>query len=74
MRRILPMRGGISLVSSPGVEGVATTIFAMLRETYRAGNRFVTVEETHRYRNDGYIQLERQEVERRFEGKWVRLA
>lgn len=74
MRRILPMRGGIYLVSSPGVEGVATTIFAMLRETHRAGNRVVTVEETHRYRNDGYIQLERQEVERRFEGKWVRLA
>ncbi len=74
MRRVLSMRGGIYLVSSPGVEGVATTIFAMLRETYRPGKRVVTVEETHRYRSDGYIQLERREVERRFEGNWTRLA
>ncbi|HEU5359914.1 MAG TPA: ATPase, T2SS/T4P/T4SS family [Candidatus Deferrimicrobiaceae bacterium] len=73
-RRVLSMRDGIFLVSSPGPEGVATTIFAMLREAFREGTRVVTVEETHRFRNDGYIQLERQEVERRFGGKWVRLA
>src|SRR3990170_1573525 len=74
LRRVLSMRDGIYLVSSPGAEGVATTIFAMLRETYRGGSRVVTVEETHRFRNDGYVQLERQEVERRFEGRWARLA
>jgi type IV pilus assembly protein PilB len=74
LRRVLSVRDGIYLVSSPGGEGVATTIFAMLRETYRGGSRVVTVEETHRFRNDGYVQLERQEVEGRFGGRWGRLA
>lgn len=73
-RRFLSMRDGLCLVSSPGTEGVATTIFAMLRETYRTGSRVVTVEEIHRFRNDGYIQLERSEVEGRFGGAWARLA
>ena len=73
-RRFLSMRDGLCLVSSPGNEGVATTIFAMLRESYRAGSRVVTVEEIHRFRNDGYLQLERTEVEKRFGGKWARLA
>ena len=73
-RRVLSTRDGIYLVSSPGAEGVATTIFAMLREAFRAGTRVVTVEETHRFRNDGYMQLEREEVEMRFGGKWARLA
>jgi type IV pilus assembly protein PilB len=73
-RRILSMQDGLILVSSPAAEGVATTIYAMLRESYRAGSRVVTVEETHRFRNDGYIQLERHEVEMRFGGKWTRLA
>ena len=73
-RRFLSMRDGLCLVSSPGTEGVATTIFAMLRESYRTGSRVVTVEEIHRFRNDGYIQLERPEAEKRFGGKWARLA
>lgn len=73
-RRILSMRDGMVLVSAPGAEGVATTIFAMLRDAYRSHGRVVTVEEAHRFRNDGYIQLERGEVERRFAGKWMRLA
>ncbi|HSM00789.1 MAG TPA: ATPase, T2SS/T4P/T4SS family [Candidatus Limnocylindria bacterium] len=73
-RRFLSMRDGLYLVSSPGAEGVATTIFAMLRESYRTGSRVVTVEEIHRFRNDGYIQLERPEAEKRFGGKWARLA
>ncbi len=73
-RRLLSMRDGLILVSSPAAEGVATTIYAMLRESYRAGSRVVTVEETHRFRNDGYVQLERHEAEKRFGGKWTRLA
>lgn len=73
-RRFLSMRDGIILVSSPSSEGVATTIYAMLRESYWAGARVVTVEETHRFRNDGYIQLERHEAEKRFGGRWTRLA
>ncbi len=73
-RRILSMRDGMVLVSAPGAEGVATTIFAMLRDAYRSRGRIVTVEETPRFRNDGYIQLERAEVEKRFGGKWMRLA
>jgi type II secretory ATPase GspE/PulE/Tfp pilus assembly ATPase PilB-like protein len=73
-RRVLTMRDGIYIVSSPGTEGVSTTIFAMLRDAYRADSRVVTVEETHHFRNDGYIQLERQDVEKRFGGKWARLA
>jgi type II secretory ATPase GspE/PulE/Tfp pilus assembly ATPase PilB-like protein len=73
-RRVLTIRDGLYVVSSPGTEGVSTTIFAMLREAYRGDSRVVTVEETHHFRNDGYIQLERQDVEKRFRGKWVRLA
>ncbi len=73
-RRLLSSGDGLYLVSSPGDGGVATTIFAMLREAHRPGRRVVTVEETHRFRNDGYIQLERREVERRFGGTWLRLA
>ncbi len=73
-RRFLSMRDGLVLVSSPGTEGVATTIFAMLRESYRTGSRVVTVEEIHRFRNDGYIQLERSEVEERFGETWARLV
>ncbi len=73
-RRVLTMRDGIYVVSSPVAEGVSTTIFAMLREAHRGDSRVVTVEETHHFRNDGYIQLERQDVEKRFGGRWVRLA
>lgn len=73
-RRLLSMQDGLIVVSSPAAEGVATTIYAMLRESYRAGSRVVTVEETHRFRNDGYVQLERHEAEKRFGGKWNRLA
>jgi hypothetical protein len=73
-RRVLTKRDGIYVVSSPGTEGVSTTIFAMLREAYRGDSRVVTVEETHHFRNDGYIQLERQDLEKQFGGKWVRLA
>jgi len=73
-RRLLSSADGLCLVSSPGEGGVATTIFAMLREAHLPGRRVVTVEETHRFRNDGYIQLERREVENRFGGRWGRLA
>ncbi len=73
-RRLLSTRNGLFLVSSPGTGGIATTIFAMLRETFRAGSRVVTVEESHAFRNDGYLQLERQEADRQFGGKWTTLA
>jgi hypothetical protein len=73
-RRLLSPGEGLCVVSSPGDGGVGTTIFALLREAYRPGRRVVTVEETHRFRNDGYIQLERREVEKRFGRKWERLA
>ncbi len=73
-RRLLSLGDGLCLVSSSGDVGVGTTIFAMLREGHRPGRRVVAVEETHRFRNDGYIQLERREVEKRFGRKWGRLA
>lgn len=74
IRRLLSTRKGLYLVSSPGTGGIATTIFAMLRETFRANSRVVTVEESHAFRNDGYLQLERQEADRQFGGKWTSLA
>lgn len=73
-RRMLDLRSGVYLVSSPGTGGVATTIFAMLRDFYGEDDRVVTVEESHSFRNDGYIQLERRDAEIRFRGKWSRLA
>lgn len=73
-RRLLSPGEGLCVVSSPEDGGVGTTIFALLREAHRPGRRVVTVEEAHRFRNDGYIQLERREVEKRLGRKWERLA
>jgi type IV pilus assembly protein PilB len=72
--KILRGRSGLFLVSSPGPEGVATTLFSMLREGYRPGLRTITVEERHRFRNEGYIQLDRRQAEDRYSGDWSRLA
>jgi len=72
--KVLRKGNGLFLVSSPGPEGVATTLFAMLREGYRPGFRAITVEERHRFRNEGYIQLDRRHAEERFSGDWSRLA
>jgi len=72
--KVLRERNGLFLVSSPGPEGVATTLFAMLREQYRPGLRAITVEERHRYRNEGFIQLDRRQAEERFSGDWSCLA
>jgi type II secretory ATPase GspE/PulE/Tfp pilus assembly ATPase PilB-like protein len=73
-RKVLGKGNGLFLVSSPGPEGVATTLFSMLREAYRPGCRVVTVEEQHRFRNEGYIQLERRQAEGQFSRNWSRLA
>jgi type IV pilus assembly protein PilB len=72
--KVLRKGSGLFLVSSPGPEGVATTLFAMLREGQRPGLRTVTVEERHRFRNEGYIQLDRRQASVRFSGDWSRLA
>ena len=72
--KVLRKGNGLFLVSSPGPEGVATTLFAMLREEYRPGLRTITVEERHRFRNEGYIQLDRRQASVRFSGDWSRLA
>ena len=72
--KVLRKGNGLFLVSSPGPEGVATTLFAMLREVYRPGLRTITVEERHRFRNEGYIQLDRRQAEERYSGDWSRLA
>jgi type IV pilus assembly protein PilB len=72
--KVLRKGNGLFLVSSPGAEGVATTLFAMLREEYRPGLRTITVEERHRFRNEGYIQLNRRQTVERFSGNWSRLA
>jgi type IV pilus assembly protein PilB len=73
-RKMLRMRNGMYIVSSPGAEGVATTLFAMLREALGPGRRVVTVEERHRFRDEGYIQLERRQAEGQFGRNWHRLA
>ncbi|PJB30836.1 MAG: hypothetical protein CO109_13265 [Deltaproteobacteria bacterium CG_4_9_14_3_um_filter_65_9] len=72
--KVLRKGNGLFLVSSPGPEGVATTLFAMLREGYRPDLRTITVEERHRYRTEGYIQLDRRQAQERFSGDWSRLA
>ena len=73
-RKIISKGNGFYLVSSPGPEGVATTLFTMLREICRTETRVVTVEEQFQLRNEGYIQLERRDAERQFGGRWARLA
>ncbi len=73
-RKMLGRGNGLFLVSSPAPEGVATTLFAMLREVHRPGRRVVTVEERHRFRNEGYVQLEHRQVRERFSRDWSRLA
>ena len=73
-RKVLGKGNGLFLVSSPGPEGIATTLFSMLREALRPGSRVVAVEEQHRFRTEGYIQLERRQAERQFSRNWSRLA
>ncbi len=73
-RKVLAKGGGLYLLSSPGPEGMATTLFTLLREIHRPGVRVVTVEEQFRLRNEGYIQLERRDVAKQFAGRWTRLA
>lgn len=72
--KVLRRGNGLFLASSPGPEGIATTLFAMLRQGHRPGLRTVTVEERHRFRNEGYIQLDRRQASVRFSGDWSRLA
>jgi type IV pilus assembly protein PilB len=72
--KVLRKGNGLFLVSSPGPEGISTTLFAMLRASYRPGVRTITVEERHRFRNEGYIQLDRRQAQERFSGDWSRLA
>jgi MshEN domain/Type II/IV secretion system protein len=74
VQKVLGKGKGLFLLSSPGSEGGATTLYAMLRQVYTPGCRVVTVEERHRFRNEGYIQLERKQVERRFSRSWPQLA
>lgn len=74
IRKLLEKRNGLYLLSTPGTEGAATTMFAMLREVAAPGSRIVTVEESFRFRTERYIQLERREVEARYGGRFLRLA
>lgn len=73
-QKVLGRGNGMFLVSSPGPEGGATTLYAMLRQVYAPGCRVVTVEERHRFRNEGYIQMMRSQMEGGFSRSWPRLA
>jgi len=73
-QKVLGRGNGMFLVSSPGPEGVATTLYAMLRQVNAPGRRVVTVEERHRFRNEGYIQILRSQVEGGFSRSWDLLA
>ena len=66
--------GGMSLVSSPGAEGRATTLYAMVRQLYEPGLRVVTVEDRHCFRTEGYIQILLGQVKGGFNGDWSLLA
>jgi type II secretory ATPase GspE/PulE/Tfp pilus assembly ATPase PilB-like protein len=72
--KVLGRGNGMFLVSSPGPEGGATTLHAMLRQVHTPGCRVVTVEERHRFRNEGYIQILRSQVEGGFYRSWPLLA
>ncbi|GAB4368591.1 MAG: type IV-A pilus assembly ATPase PilB [Deltaproteobacteria bacterium] len=73
-RRMLEKREGLYLLSAPGPEGAATTLFAMLREVAPPGGRIVTVEDRFRFRTERFIQLERKDVEARYGGSFSRLV
>ena len=73
-QKVLSKGNGMFLVSSPGPEGGATTLYAMVRRVFTPGSRVVTVEERHRFRNEGYIQMERRQVDVGFSRDWTRLA
>jgi type IV pilus assembly protein PilB len=73
-QKVLGRGNGMSLVSSPGPEGGATTLYAMLRQMHTPGCRVVTVEERHRFRNEGYVQILRSQVESGFNRNWALLA
>jgi type II secretory ATPase GspE/PulE/Tfp pilus assembly ATPase PilB-like protein len=73
-RKVIAKGGGLYLLSSPGREGIATTLFALLRAVHRPRTRAVTIEEQFRFRSEGLIQLERRDVDRQFAGDWTRLA
>lgn len=73
-QKVLGRGNGMFLVSSPGPDGGATTLYAMLRQVYTPGCRVVTVEERHRFRNEGYIQILRSQVEGGFSRNWSLLA
>lgn len=73
-RRLLEKRNGLYILSTPGPEGAATTMFAMLREVASPGARVVTVEERFRFRTERYIQLERRDVESQYGGRFSRMA
>ncbi len=73
-QKVLGRGNGMFLVSSPGPEGGATTLYAMLRQVHTPGCRVVTVEERHRFRNEGYIQILRSQVESGFSRSWSLLA
>ncbi|MBE0569752.1 MAG: Flp pilus assembly complex ATPase component TadA [Deltaproteobacteria bacterium] len=73
-QKVLGRGNGMFLVSSPGPEGGATTLYAMVRQVHMPGCRVVTVEERHRFRNEGYIQLVRSQVESGFSRSWTLLA
>jgi len=74
VRKLLEKRNGLYLLSTPGPEGAATTMFAMLREVILPGARVVTVEERFRFRTEKYIQLERRDVDSQYGGRFSRLA
>ncbi len=73
-RRMLARRTGLYLLSSPGGEGLSTTLFAMLREVVPPGGRAACVEGTFRFRTEGYVQLEREDALRLYGGMWGRMA
>jgi len=73
-RKLLEKRDGLYLLSTPGPEGSATTMFAMLREVAFHGARVVTVENRFRFRTERYIQMERRDVEDRYAGSFSRLV
>ena len=73
-QKVLGRGTGLFLVSTPGPEGGATTLYAMVRQAYAPGCRVVTVEERHRFRNEGYIQLTRAQMESGFSRSWPLLA
>lgn len=54
---------GIYIIGSPTLDGVSTTLYSMVRFAKSPNSAVVTIEEDIRFKNEGFIQLEKPMLE-----------